>query len=139
MNITDHMDSSGDWGDFSVEPRAASRQRQPGRNVRVSKDDAKKNDHRKVDRDDPFSIGTAIHMMTAAVRCCKVYNRGFLYQDMHRTNTRVTYLSEKFALKHFVAVLQIGFGKLEDVSLGCRKVRFYMPYMYFVSFGLSSP
>lgn len=78
--------------------------------------------HLKVDRGDPLSIGTAIHMMTAAVRSCKVNDRGFLHEDVHHTGTEVTYLSEKFTLSHFVAVLQIRLGDLEHFSDGVFQV-----------------
>ena len=75
--------------------------------------------HLRVDRGDPLSIGTAIHMMTAAVRPCKVHDRGFLYEDMHRTGSRVTYLSETFSLSQFVAVLQINLGTLDSSAMPC--------------------
>ena len=78
--------------------------------------------HLRVDRGDPLSIGTAIHMMTAAVRPCKVQDRGFLYEDMHHTGSRVTYLSETFALSQFVAVLQINLGRLDSVPMRCFSV-----------------
>jgi hypothetical protein len=83
-------------------------------------------DHLKVDRGDPLSIGTAIHMMTAAVRSCKVNDRGFLYEDIHNTGTRVTYLSEKFSLLHFVAVLKINLGTLSGFRGGGFNVRFQL-------------
>jgi hypothetical protein len=82
----------------------------------------------KVDRGDPLSIGTAIHMMTASVRSCKVNDRGFLYEDVHHTGTRITYLSEAFSLLHFVAVLKISFGALSGYRSLSFKVLFHFSH-----------
>lgn len=83
----------------------------------TSSDDLKR--HLTVDRGDPLSIGTAIHMMTASVRPCKVHDRGFLYEDVHHTGCRVTYLSETFSLSQFIAILQINLGTLDGVPRSC--------------------
>lgn len=71
----------------------------------------------------PLSLGTAVHMATAAVRSHLYKDKGFVYVDTHESGTSSMYLSENFALTNFSAVLKIKPGRLDGFPEVSRLVR----------------
>lgn len=82
-------------------------------------------EHLKIDRHAPLSLGTAVHMMTAAARSHLYNNKGYVYIDTHETGTSSMYLSERFALENFSAVLRITAGRLVDFPKTSKLVQFH--------------
>jgi hypothetical protein len=80
--------------------------------------------HFQIERGPPLSLGTAIHMATAAVRSHLFKDKGYVYVDTHESGTSSMYLCERFVLENFSAVLRIKAGRLEDFPKSSKLVRY---------------
>ena len=84
-------------------------------------------EHLRVDRDSPLCLGAAVHMITAAARSHLHSTKGYVYIDTHQTDTSSMYLSERFVLENFSAVLRIKAGRLEAFPKTSKLVRATAP------------
>jgi hypothetical protein len=77
-----------------------------------------------------LSIGTAVHMATAAVRANLLHDKGFLYEDVGEEGTRTTYLGDAFAVENYVAVLQVRVGRLEGFPKKLVRVHVLLSFVH---------